>query len=245
MGNNPYIAQRRQQFAAELADPSVHDEVCAMMITEDGANPVPCLESLLNRTDYVRSAAHPAMTIRAMLHGGFYGPYNRGMYPRTILQLHADPHLQARMEAAIETVFAGSNIIEGYTDQGLPTDPNGRRLPHLVIGGNVFNDWGGGPGGWTAAEAWRQAFQAEALPHEPPPPPPPKPVVGLHTTENLQLALNSFGFLPIDVDGQYGDATRQSIKWFQERHPPLVVDGIPGPATWAAVDAALTGGGHV
>ena len=239
--NNPYIAQRRAQFAAEAADPTVHDELCAMMITEDGANPIPCLESLFNRTDYVRTNAHPTMSIRAMLHSGFYGPYNRGMYPRTILQLHADHALQARMEAAIETVFAGSNIIQGYTDQGLPTDPNGRRLPHLVIGGNVFNDWGGGPGGWTAAEAWRQAFQAEALPHEPPPPPPPAPVVGLHTTENLQLALNHFGYTPpLDIDGQYGPATKAAIIWFQDRPSRyLSPDGVPGPATWAAIDAEL------
>jgi hypothetical protein len=181
---NPYIAQRRQQFAAEVADPTIHDEVCAMMITEDGANPVPCLESLLNRVDYVKSSGKN-QTIRGMLHGGFYGPYNRGMYPRTIAQLHANPSLKARMEAAITTVFAGSNMIQGFTDQGLPTDPNGRRLPHLVIGGNVFNDWGGGPGGHDGAEKWRQAFEAEASkpvpapasPSPPPPPPPPPPTV--------------------------------------------------------------------
>lgn len=247
--NNPYIAQRRQQFAAEVADPTIHDEVCAMMITEDGAHPVPCLESLLNRVDYVKSNGH-TQTVRGMLHGGFYGPYNRGMYPRTILRLHADPHLQARMEAAITTVFAGSNMIQGFTDQGLPTDPNGRRLPHLVIGGNVFNDWGGGPGGHDGAEVWRQAFQTEAAKHEPPPAPPPVPVAGLHTTDNLQLALNHFGYTPpLTVDGQYGDATKAAIKWFQGHtfhatnvdpdSPSLTVDGIPGPATWAAIDKEI------
>jgi hypothetical protein len=229
---NPYIAQRRQQFAAEVADPSVHDEVCAMMITEDGTHPVPCLESLFNRTDYVKSAGH-TQTIRGMLHSGFYGPYNRGMYPRTIARLHADPHLQARMEAAIATVFAGSNLIQGFTDQGLPTDPNGRRLPHLVIGGNVFNDWGGGPGGHDGAETWRQAF--EAAKHEAPTQPPPS---GLHTTENLQVALNHFGYTPpLAIDGQY-EPTIPAIKWFQVRHS-LKPDGIPGPLTWAAIDAEL------
>lgn len=236
--SNPYIAQRRQQFATEVADPSVHDEVCAMMITEDGANPVPCLESLLNRTDYVKSAGH-TQTIRGMLHSGFYGPYNRGMYPRVIAQLHADPRLQSRMEAAITTVFAGSDLIKGFTDQGLPTDPNGRRVPNLVIGGNVFNDWGGGPGGHDGAEKWRQAFEAEAAKSAPPPPPPPVPVAGLYTTENLQVAMNSFGYTPpLDVDGQCGALTTAAIKWFQGRHS-LLVDGIPGLDTWTAIDAAI------
>jgi hypothetical protein len=236
--SNPYVAQRRQQFAAELTDPTVHDEVCAMMITEDGEHPAPCLESLFNRTDYVNSHGRN-QTIRDMIHSGFYGPYNRGMYPKTIAQLHASPKLQEKMNAAIETVLAGSNLIQGFTDQGLPTDPNGQRLPHLVIGGNVFNDWGGGPGGHNGAEAWRQEFDSEATKHEPPPPPPPAPVAGLHTTENLQIAFNYFGYTPtLDVDGHYGPATKTAVTWFQQSHS-LTPDGIPGANTWAAIDSLL------
>jgi hypothetical protein len=33
---------------------------------------------------------------------------------------------------------------------------------HVIIGGEVFGDWGGGPGGNAGAAAWRQAFEAKA-----------------------------------------------------------------------------------
>jgi len=160
MGNS-YIAQQRAQFAVQLADPALVDEVCAMMITEDAAHPVPCLESLFNRILYCQANGQNH-SILAMLHGGFYGPYNRGQYPATIRALHGNALLQARMKAAIATVMGGSDLIQGFTDQGLPTDPNGQRQPQMRLGGNIFNDWGGGPGGHDAAEKWRQDFEAKA-----------------------------------------------------------------------------------
>lgn len=214
---NPYIAQQRAQFVKDIADPATHDQVCAMMITEDGANPVPCFESLLNRILYCNSKGQNR-TILSMLHGGFYGPYNRGMYPRTISELRASPALQTRMNVAIATVMAGSDLIRGFTDQGLPTDPNGMRQPQMRLGGNIFNDWGGGPGGHDGAEAWRQTFETFAL----------------------QTALNVLGCTPpLAVTGQLDDATVAAVKEFQGEHPPLQVDGVPGPATWAAIDAKL------
>jgi hypothetical protein len=233
---NPYIAQQRAQFADQITDPTTHDQVCAMMITEDGAHPEPCLESLLNRILYCNSHGYK-QTVLSMLHSGFYGPYNRGTYPRTIRQLHASPSLQARMNAAIATVMAGSDLIHGFTDQGLPTDPNGMRQPQMHLGGNIFNDWGGGPGGHDGAEAWRRVFEAAAA--KVAPSLPWLPTVGLHTTDNLQTALNSFGYVPpLSVDGQYGDATKAAIKWFQAKHS-LLVDGVPGPKTWDTVDAVI------
>jgi len=235
--NNPYIAQQRAQFVKDMADPATHDQVCAMMVTEDGAHPVPCLESLLNRILYCNSRGWK-QTVLSMLHSGFYGPYNRGTYPRTIRQLHADSSLQTKMDAAIATVMAGSNLISGFTDQGLPTDPNGQRHPQMRLGGNIFNDWGGGPGGHDGAEAWRQVFQAVAT-KAAPAPAAASPIVGMHTTDNLQTALNSFGYAPpLAVDGQYGDATKAAIKWFQAKHS-LRVDAVPGPKTWAAVDQSI------
>jgi hypothetical protein len=215
---NPYIAQQRAQFASALADPATHDQVSAMMVTEDVVNPAPCLESLLNRILYCNSQGQ-ARTIISMLHGGFYGPYNRGMYPRTIQQLRANPSLQAKMNAAIATVMAGSDLIHGFTDQGLPTDPNGQRQPQMRLGGNIFNDWGGGPGGHDGAEAWRQTFETSAL----------------------QTALNVLGCEPpLVVNGKPDDDdTKAAVKAFQTQHPPLVVDGDAGPATWGVINAEL------
>ena len=215
--NNPYIVQQRAQFAKDLADPTIHDQVCAMMITEDDANPVPCLESLLNRILYCNSQGQ-TRTILSMLHSGFYGPYNRGMYPQTIRELHGNRSLQAKMNAAIATVMAGSDLIHGFTDQGLPTDPNGQRQPQMRLGGNIFNDWGGGPGGHDAAEAWRQTFETSAL----------------------QSALFAIGAVDaLTVTGKMDDATVAAVKAFQGQHPPLKVDGDPGPLTWAAIDDGL------
>lgn len=238
---NPYIAEQRAQFAKDMADPTTHDQVCAMMVTEDSTHPTPCLESLLNRILYCNSRGWK-QTVLSMLHSGFYGPYNRGMYPRTIRQLRTNAPLQARMDAAIATVMAGSNLIHGFTDQGLPTDPNGQRQPQMRLGGNIFNDWGGGPGGHNGAEAWRQAFVAAAAKAEPAGT---SAVAGLYTTDNLQTALNSFGYAPpLTVNGQYDDATKAAIKWFQAKHS-LSADGVPGPRTWAAIDNAAAEGRNV
>lgn len=234
---NPYIAQQRAQFAKDLADPATRDQVCAMMITEDVVNPVPCLESLFNRVLYCNSRGW-RQTILTMIHSGFYGPYNRGAYPRIIRQLHASPSLRARMDAAIAMVMAGSDLIHGFTDQGLPTDPNGHRQPQMRLGGNIFNDWGGGPGGHDGAEAWRQAFEAAAA--KAAPQSVASPVTGLYTTDNLQLALNSLGYLPaLEINGQYNDATKAAVKWFQAKHS-LPADGMPGPKTWAVIDRAIS-----
>jgi peptidoglycan hydrolase-like protein with peptidoglycan-binding domain len=37
------------------------------------------------------------------------------------------------------------------------------------------------------------------------------------------------------VDGVFGAATHQAVIEFQQGNPPLVVDGIVGPHTWAAL----------
>ena len=228
--SNAYIAQQRAQFATDLANPAIRDQVCAMMITEDGAHPEPCLESLFNRILYCNSHGQNR-NILSMLHSGFYGPYNRGMYPRVIQQLHYNQKLQTRMDTAISVVMAGSDMIEGFTDQGLPTDPNGHRQPQLHLGGNIFNDWGGGPGGHDGAETWRQGFEKAAWPDA-------NPDVALHNnTTELQNALNKLG-ANLVVDGNFGPLTKQAVMNFQQKYM-LMADGNPGPATWAAIDAAL------
>jgi hypothetical protein len=75
--------------------------------------------------------------------------------------LERNPKQRAAMQAAIDQVLGGSNITEGATDQGMTTDPNGRWLGgRKIIGGEVFNDWGGGPGGHAGAARFREAQQA-------------------------------------------------------------------------------------
>jgi Putative peptidoglycan-binding domain-containing protein len=49
----------------------------------------------------------------------------------------------------------------------------------------------------------------------------------------LQRALRRTPDLGIVVDGIFGPATHAAVIEFQQGNPPLVVDGIVGPQTWA------------
>ena len=161
---NAYIAQQRAQFKSELLNQPTRDEIAAMLVSEDENNPVPVLESLVNRTLFLKSRGINR-TLHQMLHSGFYGPINRGKLPGKVAELHADPKLRQKMYSAIDTVLAGSDFIRGHTDQGMKTDPGGAyemAHSHVMIGGEVFGDWGGGPGSYAGAAAWRQHFEAAA-----------------------------------------------------------------------------------
>ena len=50
-----------------------------------------------------------------------------------------------------------------------------------------------------------------------------------------QRALRRTPNLSIVVDGIFGPATKAAVIAFQRGNPPLVVDGIVGPHTWAAL----------
>ncbi len=55
----------------------------------------------------------------------------------------------------------------------------------------------------------------------------------------LQATLSRLGFKPGPVDGDFGYQTQQAVRQFQARQQ-LVTDGIVGPATWKALEQALS-----
>jgi hypothetical protein len=165
---NAYIAQQRAQFKSELLNQPTRNEIAAMMVSEDESNPVPVLESLMNRTLFLKSHGIDR-TLHQMLHSGFYGPINRGRLPHFVAAVQNDQKLRFKMYAAIDTVLAGSDFLRGHTDQGLPSDPGGKyeiAHSHVMIGGEVFGDWGGGPGSYAGAAAWRELFETAAYTSE-------------------------------------------------------------------------------
>ena len=82
------------------------------------------------------------------------------------------------------------------------------------------------------------AFPAAVASIAPPAPPAPPPI-GLHNAGALQAAFNALGANPqLTVDHSYGRETRRAVEAFQQA-VGLIIDGLAGPATWAAINANL------
>jgi hypothetical protein len=61
----------------------------------------------------------------------------------------------------------------------------------------------------------------------------------LGTVLGLQCALCTILGVRLDLDGLWGQRTRDALMTFQKEHPPLKVDGIPGPLTRAEIATSL------
>lgn len=170
LNGNAFMAARRARFAEEIKnDPTLRMHLAAMQMTE-GASGGATVEALMNRMD---------MTGGSLRHGlgagqdglpntkfQFYGPIKRHQLPAAIAKLQRDPKLFAKFDRYTQQALAGSHRIGGFTDQGLPTDPNGtvtraRRgqapLPTLKLGGNEFTEWAGA--GEKKSRAYREMIE--------------------------------------------------------------------------------------
>jgi hypothetical protein len=153
-GFSPVLERERAKFRDQLNDPRTKWETLAILSLEHAHDPAAVAESLLNRSDYAKTS------IRNMIHSGFYGPVNFGKLGREIRRLQANPQEAAKLNAGLETAMRGSNLIGGATDQGSGRDPNvGWRGGRVVRFNEIYNDWGGGPGGHAGAERYRKQQQ--------------------------------------------------------------------------------------
>ncbi|MDI3560659.1 phage tail tape measure protein [Bradyrhizobium sp. Arg816] len=159
LSGNAYLAARRARFAGEMKeDPTLKRDIAAMQLTE-GASGGGTVESLYNRADMMGWSLRKTLGYYADgsqsvdkygRRNSFYGPIRRGELPGAIAKVKADPKLRAKFDAYTDAALAGSHRIGGYTDQGLPTDPNGTvararkglpPLPTIKVGGNEFTEW--------------------------------------------------------------------------------------------------------
>jgi hypothetical protein len=165
-----YLAARRASQMKEIENnPQLKLAIAAMVTKEHESDPVAVMESLANRTDYVNSERAkqglPPVSLQQMLMGkpggkSFYGPIRSGQLPGAMAALQNDPKRLQRIYDAMGQVYAGSNVLQGATDQGSGNDPNvawggGKVVRH----GETYNDFGGGPGGHEGARRYREALQ--------------------------------------------------------------------------------------
>lgn len=161
LAGSEFLKARRERFRKELENPELRAKAKAMMQTEGTA--LQSLEAAMNRADYTGKSLADTLTPR------FYGPMRKADFPSIVAKMRNGGG--KKFDAMIDQVLAGSNTVKGYTDQGMPTDPNGsRRNPltardHIAVrerggGINEFTDWEGGPGGRRGARHYREQLQA-------------------------------------------------------------------------------------
>jgi TP901 family phage tail tape measure protein len=154
---NAFLAARRARFGEEIKnDPNLRLHLAAMQMTE-GISGGGTIESLMNRQDMQGSSLRKGLGFSAdgqINPRSFYGPIRRGEIYGAIRKLQANPKLFEKYDAYTQRALSGSHAIGGYTDQGLPSDPNGSRrtgIPGFKISpkdGNEFTDWVGPGSSW-------------------------------------------------------------------------------------------------
>jgi len=172
-----YLRQQRSGIAAQLSgNPDLKNRLAALVSLENPRAGVAVIESLFNRMQYVNEGRAKQglapLSLEQMMYGpggggkSFYGPIRRGAVGRRLAALMRNPEALASYQRMIDLALSGTNVAQGFTDQGSRGDPNywgGGTGVNLY--GERFNLWGGGPGGHAGALAFRQrqqmAVQAE------------------------------------------------------------------------------------
>jgi hypothetical protein len=143
-------------------DPATKRLTMQMMATEGGGKAT--VEALMNRVSMIRQKV-PGYSIKDELRSGFYGPINRGAAERTAISAAA----AAKYQKQLEEVGAGSDIIQGRTDQGTWGDPNAQGPGRVTYPGmsrsEIYNFWKGSRRGkqFTYSDTQRFAEEQEKM----------------------------------------------------------------------------------
>ena len=129
-------------------------------------------------------------------------------------------------------------------------DRNNKDFSHVGIhvgGGKIIHCSGTVKYGSTSEKMWTHYAIPKGMEGGDTPMPVKKPTLrkgssGSYVVE-LQQDLMALGYdlSPYGADGKFGAKTESAVKDFQKSHG-LTADGVVGPMTWAALDAAITPG---
>jgi hypothetical protein len=154
-----FLASQRARIKDEIEkNPELRLRAAAITKVEnEGAGPA-VLESAMNRAIYT---GRSLTSILASGPKSFYGPGRTGQVEREMEALRRNPKYFEKLNALTNQALGGSNVTQGYTDQGSAGDPNyGAGGVGVNINRERFNLWGGGPGGHAGAEHFREQQQA-------------------------------------------------------------------------------------
>ena len=130
----------REPIMAEL-DKNPQTKMLAMQMLDTEGGGVATMEALVNRVAMIRQRI-PDWSLWDELNSGFYGPINRGYAQTRKLSEGAI----AQYQKDIDAVRAGSNVIQGRTDQGYRGDPNFYGPGRVAVQGQPnesYNFWTG------------------------------------------------------------------------------------------------------
>jgi hypothetical protein len=152
------LSEDRQRFKKELdADPKLKALAVGAMAHEGGVQSN--MEQLFNY------ASMRKMTVKQALYSGQYGPVTgRNRVGEAALLARGQKELNKGGDATLDKVYGGSNITDYATDQGMITDPNGRKYAadpkywnRKVVEGAIFSAHGERGRKWAAEQRARDA----------------------------------------------------------------------------------------
>jgi len=148
-GPNAAIEAERAAVMEELKDPATRRLVAATIAQEQGsaAGRADVLESLVNR------AVRQKKSLRSLITGGFYGPYNRGTV-NNALRRGMSPAAMEEFDKIAEEVRRGRNAVKGRVDQGMINEV--KRGGRIRVRGEYYGFWGKSD---TNTEAYRQSLR--------------------------------------------------------------------------------------